>query len=103
MAAVLGGDAVFTQERQQFVDLKAGVACVADVGERVEATRGHPGDELAIVFEVKREAVGRFVVPGHDVGNECTSGERGRRCRFAAHDGMIPSLKWRTSAKGWRR
>src|ERR1700687_5103929 len=93
VAAVFGRDATLTQEWEQFVDLEAAVGLVPDVGKRVDAARGHPRDEFAVVREMESEAVGLFVVPGQYVGHECATRKSRGGCRFAAHDGMIPSFK----------
>ena len=46
--------------------------------ERVDAAPRHPGDELAIVREMHREALGILVVPSHDVRDEGAPAERRR-------------------------
>ena len=78
VAAVFGADSVLTQERRDFIDLEAGVVRVTDVGEGVDASARHPRDEFAVVAEMQFEAVGKVVVPGHDVGDEGAALEGGR-------------------------
>ncbi len=75
VAAILDADSMLAQERRDLVDLETRVVRVADVGESVDAAPRHPRDKFAIVAEMQIEAVGKIVVPGHDVGDECAARE----------------------------